>query len=171
MTRIGIFFAALALAVIAISATVTEPATDHPPHAEPPVAAAPEVVFTDAQAVDLWVWNEGERRERERLEALAAEEAARVAAARSTPSVRVVAAGAPAECEGLAIPAAIAWRESRCTRGIDTGNGYYGAYQVARFHWASGGICEGLTWLVPAEEDECARRLSQDGTNLRPWGG
>lgn len=77
--------------------------------------------------------------------------------------------GYPPECYGLQVPAEIAWRESRCTRGIDTGNGYYGYAQVARFHWF-GGICDGLTWLDPAQEDECVSRLWDEGRGARHWG-
>lgn len=121
-------------------------------------------------AVDEFLRGEHERQERE-----AVEETARLEAARSTSNVAVVSGGNPASvdptCAGIPswFPAHIAWRESRCTRGINTGNGYYGYAQVAGFHWF-GGICDGLTWTDPASEDECVWRLSAGGSNFRPWG-
>jgi len=85
------------------------------------------------------------------------------------PEQLVVATGDCADIPAW-FPASIAWRESRCTRGIDTGNGYYGYAQVARFHWEAGGVCDGLSWLVPSEEDECISRLWRDGAGASHWG-
>ena len=152
--------------------------TDHPPHrqAERASATFANHLTLDGEAIG-WIaaelaWYEGvNRAEWEAgVERARTEEAERLAATRRVADSTVARNGTRVACDGLALPEYIVWRESNCTRGIDTGNGYYGAYQVAAFHWF-GGICDGLSWLVPEQEDECARRLSQDGTTLRPWGG
>lgn len=97
-------------------------------------------------------------------------------------SPRPAAAPASSGCdgEGWVIPAGIVWRESRCDYGAVNvsgcgGNGCLGAYQFDARHftgWANGtAACGDLDWTVPADQHECARRLSADGTNLAPWGG
>lgn len=82
--------------------------------------------------------------------------------------------------EGWAIPTALVWRESRCdfsavNPGGCGGQGCLGAYQFDARHftgWANGqAACGDLDWTIPADQHECARRLSADGTNLAPWGG
>lgn len=116
----------------------------------------------------------GEQEEAARLEAerLADEqkrqELARMAAVSSRATERVVATG---DCSAIPgwFPAEIAWRESRCTRGIDTGNGYLGYAQVARFHWSN--LCVDLDWTVDSEYDECVSRLWDGGAGARHWGG
>lgn len=80
----------------------------------------------------------------------------------------------PSDCAGKVIPESIIWRESHCNYGSVNwggcgGSNCYGMYQIAGSHW-NGGACSDLNWEVPADQDECARRLSSDGTNLRPWG-
>lgn len=142
----------------------------HPPHVAPPVAEAPVYegsVVPDllGQIVDYTGWIAGV----ERAEAEA--EAARVEAASRPANNGVVTSGGAPDCAGFPdwFPHSIIWRESNCRRGLDTSNGYRGAYQIADFHWF-GGACDGLSWLVPAEEDECTDRLSQHGTRLSPWG-
>lgn len=88
----------------------------------------------------------------------------------------------PAGCDGeeWAIPTALVWRESRCDFGAINpggcgGQGCLGAYQFDSRHftgWANGeAACGDLDWTIPADQHECARRLSRDGTNLAPWGG
>jgi len=106
-----------------------------------------------------------------------AQEAERLAATLRTPIVAVARPGTSrTECEGHVIPGYIIARESGCNYdavsppGFCSGTGCYGLYQIAGFHWNGGG-CSDLTWTIPAEQDECARRLSSGGTNLAPWGG
>lgn len=74
------------------------------------------------------------------------------------------------DCEGIApgFPAEIAWRESRCTIGIDTGNGYLGYAQIALFHWQSG-LCADLTWTDLLQYNECVSRLWNDGAGAAHW--
>ena len=78
----------------------------------------------------------------------------------------VVASG---DCESIPawFPAYIAWRESKCTRGIDTGNGYLGYAQIALFHWS--GLCAGLDWTVDSDYDECVARLWNGGAGASHW--
>jgi len=81
---------------------------------------------------------------------------------------RVVASG---DCQGIApgFPADIAWRESRCTIGIDTGNGYLGYAQIALFHWQSG-LCSDLDWTDLNQYNECVSRLWNGGAGASHWG-
>lgn len=173
MTRVLVRLALVVALTAALVAVRAPEDAEHPPHAFPPISAdplglnPPDVLSVVADA--RWV---GER-EQERLDQVA--EAERLEAARRLADIPVARPGtqpvARPDCGTIPdwFPHAIAWRESNCTRGIDTGNGYYGYAQVAGFHWF-GGICDGLTWTIPAQEDECVWRLSAGGTNLRPWG-
>lgn len=94
-------------------------------------------------------------------------EVERVASVASSSGQRVVAEG---DCEGIApgFPKEIAWRESRCTLGIDTGNGYYGYAQIARFHW-QGGLCSDLDWSDLSQYNECVLRLWNGGAGAAHW--
>lgn len=89
---------------------------------------------------------------------------------------------APQDCDGepWVVPVGIVWRESRCNYHVVNvggcgGHGCLGAYQFDARHfsgWANGqAACGDLDWTIPADQHECARRLSRDGTNLAPWGG
>lgn len=80
---------------------------------------------------------------------------------------RVVATG---DCSGIAegFPTEIAWRESRCTIGIDTGNGYLGYAQIAQFHWQTG-LCSDLDWSDPTQYNECVTRLWNGGAGASHW--
>ena len=93
-------------------------------------------------------------------------ELAQVAATRDGAGQRVVATG---DCSAIPewFPAEIAWRESRCTRGIDTGNGYFGYAQIAGFHWVN--LCRDLDRTVESEYDECVARLWNGGAGARHW--
>lgn len=86
----------------------------------------------------------------------------------------------PSECTGKVLPAYIIMRESHCNYGALNvngcgGNSCYGMYQIDGRHWSSWngtpGACNDLDWTIPSDQDECANRLSNGGTNLRPWGG
>jgi hypothetical protein len=168
---VSVVFACLASS-LAADAIKDDPRHARPPHVAPTVAWVaqdyPDALTALEATQTLWIEEqvrEAEaRREAERLAA----PPVGVASSRQTPNVAVVSTG---NCKGFPawFPHHIIWRESNCTRGIDTGNGYLGAYQVARFHWY-GGACTGLSWLVAAEEDECAWRLSAGGSQLGPWG-
>lgn len=94
-------------------------------------------------------------------------EVAGVAPIASPSGQRVVTSG---DCEGIApgFPQEIAWRESRCTLGIDTGNGYYGYAQIARFHW-QGGLCSDLDWTDLPQYNECVLRLWDGGAGAAHW--
>lgn len=84
------------------------------------------------------------------------------------------------DSEAWVIPAGIVWRESHCDYGAVNvngcgGYGCLGAYQFDARHfdgWANGtAACGDLDWTIPADQHECAARLSGGGTNLAPWGG
>lgn len=174
MTRVRLVLIAVLSIVLlgATAATFDAQEEAHPPHVEPAVSAGHPGSQPDVWAAYELVVGalEAQRIELEIEAAVAiAEETARLEAARRPANVSVVSSGTRVACEGLELPAEIAWRESNCTRGINTGNGYFGYGQVAGFHWAAGGICEGLSWLIPEQEDECIRRLRNAG-GLRPWG-
>lgn len=105
-------------------------------------------------------------------------QAAAAAAARVSSSPRRsggTSFSAPTECQGKVIPGYIVQRESGCDYGAVNpsgcgGAGCYGLYQIHGMHWRGGG-CSDLSWQNPSDQDECARRLSSGGSNLRPWGG
>lgn len=102
-------------------------------------------------------------------ERIAKEEAAKRGSGRVAPSGFDL----PSDCQGKVVPAYIVQRESHCNYGAVNANGCggagcYGMYQIHGMHW-NGGACSDLNWEIPADQDECARRLSNDGTNLAPW--
>lgn len=179
MTR---YFAAAALAALLAAGWAiqgAEPEPTHPPHARPlgGVIETPLGVAAAQEAgAGTWIAEIGNylgdlERERE-----AAEEAARLESARRPPSGGVAPAGTRDACTGFVIPGDIVWRESRCDFGaVSPGGQYVGAYQFDARHWDAGsgwGGCADLgDWRDPEAQHECARRLSSDGTNLRPWGG
>lgn len=175
-----------------------DPEHARPPHAERPTAGVETgtsegerstfAAAYDLAATQVTDYLEGLERERQAVAAyldaleaarLAAEaEAARVAAAqqaaRPTPSssgtIQV-----PSSCDGHVVPAYIIQRESGCNYGAVNPSGCGGAscvglYQFDLRHFTSG-ACMGLDWHNPADQDECARRISNGGTNLAPWGG
>jgi hypothetical protein len=126
-----------------------------------------------------------EEAERERL---ATQEAERLAAIERAGRPRVVAPGSqqapvsvtgfPAECDNPVVPAATAWRESRCRwdaynpTGCD-GFGCTGYFQIHGGHYMSPGpwsgapgACVGLDPWVVGDQIECASRLGRNA-----WGG
>jgi len=161
----------------------------HPPSRERPTADVQTGPSTEAEtasdtATFIAYTQEQERVEYIRIETarLAAEEAAReaeaarVAAAQPTPVSAAPRAGnLPSSCDGHVVPAYIVQRESGCNYGAVNPTGCGGAscvglYQFDLRHFTSG-ACSDLDWHDPAQQDECARRLSNNGTNLAPWGG
>lgn len=142
----------------------------HPPHVERPTADAPEPSATAPLAVVGVVTEDALAPAIEFVRGIVEEEQ-RMDRARQDASRRMAPVGSPQACGGFPewFPHWIIWRESNCIRGLDTNNGYRSAYQIWDRHWF-GGICDGLTWTDPAQEDECADRLSQHGTRLGPWG-
>jgi hypothetical protein len=118
----------------------------------------------------MWSVGEQEMVERrvaqERADEQKRRELAQVAATGGGAGQRVVATG---DCSAIPewFPAEIAWRESRCTRGIDTGNGYFGYAQVAGFHWSN--LCHDLDRTVESQYDECVARLWNGGAGARHW--
>ena len=114
----------------------------------------------------------------ERQQQQAAEQAA-MAATRQVASPAAVPQG---DCAGIPawFPTGIAWRESHCSYdaynpGGCGGYGCIGLYQIDARHftgWANGqSACGDLDPSISAGQDECAWRLSREGTNLAPWGG
>lgn len=183
----------LVLAVV-VTGIAAQRLHDDPEHAAPPlperptagVTAPPPLAATGGDStaaleVQYVTFIEGVQREAERV---AAEEAQRLAATRSTPSQRVAGGRAgPASCDGIdwVIPVQLVIRESGCNFDAQSpssycgGYGCVGAYQFDARHWdpSSGwGGCADLgDWHDPDAQHECARRLSRDGTSLSPWGG
>lgn len=136
----------------------------HPPHVEPPVAE----VFGPMPLVVSGAVYPGDVIERFRVfveELIRAEESLVAVGKRTVPPVVVT-----GDCEGFVLPTEIVWRESKCQRLGDSANGYYGAYQIGALHWGPGGVCADLSWDIPAQEDECALRLWNDGAGARHWG-
>lgn len=175
----------LAFAVVAVLALDRQVAFDaqrqsEPPHAAPAAArvdSTPQVVAAAAEAAA--------EREIAAIAAHAAEEerrgleeAARLEAARRAASSSGAGGGGRASCEGVdwVVPVGIVVRESGCDFGaVSPGGQYVGAYQFDRRHWDAssgwGGCADLGDWQDPEAQHECARRLSQGGTNLAPWGG
>lgn len=184
--------AAVALAVVSIGCTtaLAEPATDHPPHVERPTAGAsaplPLAATGGEQPAAQIEWIEGENRARwyagvELAEREAA--AAREAAARAVPR-SVGGGGGSGSCDltGWTLPDEILIRESRCSEDAFnatgcSGRGCVGAAQLDLGHfanpspWGGVGACWGLDPYSVADQQECVRRLSGDGSNLDPWRG
>lgn len=111
---------------------------------------------------DVLAWQEAAQA------AEAARQVERVASTSVGAGQRVAAAG---DCAGIAdgFPPEIAWRESRCTIGIDTGNGYLGYAQIALMHW-HGGLCSDLDWSDLVQYNECVSRLWNGGAGASHWG-
>ena len=185
--RAVIFTLVAALVAVFVADLISDdPEHARPPHADPPISAdlpgprpsslvvqeATEQAMSDLEA---WVAGTLEGIERDRI---AAEEAERLAAARQPANSPMARTGTlnPSTCDGHIIPGYILQRESGCDYGAVSppgfcgGNQCFGLYQISGIHWNGGG-CADLDWTVPADQDECARRLSRDGTNLAPWGG
>lgn len=156
-----------------------------PPHTARPVAGVrwnPGQGLEAQVLVDLAAWEAGvQRAEQEAAERAAAEAAEAAAQAQRDADLRARAGssgggGSAGTCDGFVIPGDIVWAESHCNYEAvnPTGCGGYtcvGAYQFDLRHWQPGGGCADLgDWHDPAAQDECARRLSNGGTNLRPWG-
>lgn len=201
MTRAPLAFVAVVAVSLAAGVTAqllrTDPEHVRPPHAARPTAGVPigtsplplaavggESPQPVIDAVTAWV--AGVQREQERL---AAEETARLEAARAAAERRVAPTGGSAaygDCAALAaefgLPAGILERESGC--GHDnwngsgcSGRGCIGPTQIDLGHfadpspWGAPGACRDLDPNVWADLVECTRRLSSDGSNLAPWGG
>jgi hypothetical protein len=191
MTRRRTVLAALTLAVVSIAAATR---TDHPPKGERPTADATHPLPLAAVGGDSHVaatgpiiaWIEGVARAEWFAGVAAAEETARIEAARAARSAGVAAPRAGGTCglDGWAVPDSVLWRESRCVLDAFNatgcgGRGCVGAAQIDRGHfavvspWNAGvsGVCADLDAGVIADQQECVRRLSNDGQNLAPWGG
>lgn len=136
--------------------------------------------------VDAAVRDYTERTTREYLDALAAEEARRqadleaaMAAARPAPIATATPTG---DCSNIPawFPTGIAWRESHCSydaynAGGCGGYGCIGAFQFDARHftgWGNGAAtCGDLDPGTVDGQNECAWRLSRNGTSFAPWGG
>lgn len=194
MNRWGVLVAGLALAVVSLGA-VAAPDPGRPPHVERPTAGAsapiPLAATGGEQPAAVVEWVEGEARARWFEGVLAAEEAARLEAARRVAAERVAAPraggqGASVECAAIAaefgLPSWVLERESGC--GANNwngtgcgGRGCIGPTQLDLGHfanpspWGGVGACWGLDPYSVADQQECVRRLSGDGSNLAPWRG
>jgi hypothetical protein len=136
--------------------------------------------------VDQAVRQYEERIINEYLAAFAAEEARRQADLQTAMASAVphpVATAAPTgDCSNIPawFPAGIAWRESHCSYdaynpGGCGGNGCIGAFQFDARHffgWGNGqAACGDLDpWTIDGQ-NECAWRLSREGTQFGAWGG
>lgn len=140
-------------------------------------ATAAAYLAAAQQVTDYYEGLERERQIREYLAAeadrLAAEEAARVAAARTAPGVTPAGGGAGGDCGPVA--AIVGWgivmRESGGNPNAqNASSGAYGCSQTLPSHYRPGGVCEGLDMYTVAGQTECTQRLYDRG-GLRPWGG
>lgn len=173
------FIASLVLILAAcLTGVAVQHITEHPPHVAPPAAevtAPPPLAAvggdSEEAATDLIVaFGEGVQREQERL---AADEVARMEAARSSSGPGAAATGSRegvGDCTGFAIPDYIIQRESGGNPyAVNSSSGAFGCAQVMPFHWAPGGACEGLDRWSIDDQRTCVAWLSQDGTRLSPW--
>lgn len=194
MNRARTVVVVFALAAVSIgAASWSAERTSSPPHVAPPAAEASgpvslAVVGGDVpqQAIDREAWIEGVARgewfagvELAEREAAAAREAAARAVPRS-----VGGGGGSGSCDltGWTLPDEILFRESRCSEDAFNatgcgGRGCVGAAQLDLGHfanpspWGGVGACWGLDPYSVADQQECVRRLSGDGSNLAPWRG
>lgn len=170
MSRIAVivWFVLVTVLTVAVIADDADPISPPEPAIELVAAPAGVIAYPEPDPVPVEVPAEPEPVPQAPVPA----PAPRAAAPQSTPG----------ECDGEAwvLPTSIVWRESRCDFGAVNvggcgGNGCLGAYQFDARHfsgWANGqAACGDLDWTIPADQHECARRLSADGTNLAPWGG
>lgn len=182
MTRapffVGLVFvlAALVTGIATQASFDAEKQSGYPRSARPAAGvqmASPPYVDWDAvgeqQKTDDYLRGERERIERE-LVTQAEAEARAVAVRPVVPRPTTTAQG----CDGHVVPGWILQRESGCDYGAVNPTGCsgfscVGLYQFDLRHFTSG-QCSGLDWHIPADQDECARRLiAQSG--LAPWGG
>lgn len=190
MTRVRLLVVLVLAALSTGAASWSATRTSSPPHVERPMAGAsapiPLAATGGEQPAAVVEWVEGENRARwyagvELAEREAA--AAREAAARAVPR-RVGGGGGSGSCDltGWTLPDEILFRESRCSEDAFNasgcgGRGCVGAAQLDLGHFASpspwGGVgaCWGLDPYSVADQQECVRRLSGDGSNLAPWRG
>lgn len=169
------------VAVLCTKASFDAEKQSEPPHAAPAVARVDRTSEVVAGLVDGVVGREIDgilaALELERM----AREAEELAASRARAVAVAVAPRSVPSCDGVewVVPVRIVISESGCRFDAvnATGCGGYsclGAYQFDARHWdvASWGGCADLgDWRDPEAQHECARRLSNGGTNLRPWGG
>jgi hypothetical protein len=89
--------------------------------------------------------------------------------ARSAPVPLPGASGGGGGCYDGPIPAYIVTRESGGNpQAVNASSGAYGCFQIMPYVWDAN--CSGLDRGV-AGQIECANRISNGGTNLRPWSG
>lgn len=181
MRRFFAFLIAVLFISVGIIILEREPAD---PSVTPP-STTTTTLWAEEDIIEVAVRDYTERITREYLDALAAEEARRqkdleAAMAATRPSTNV-ASTAPGDCSHIPawFPQAIAYRESRCSYDAysPTGCGGYGcigAFQFDARHftgWANGQAgCGDLDpWTVDGQ-NECAWRLSREGTQFGAWG-
>lgn len=171
------------ITVVVVVATGVQLVDRHPPHVARPAAAVTTwpLETVGIHPGDLVATIEYVRGHLEpepvHLESAATPEPA---APPSTPHPAAPPADLPdTGCDGHVIPGWILMRESRCSYdawnpGGCGGHGCVGLYQFDLRHftgWANGqAACGDLDPWTPADQDECAARLSHNGTNLAPWG-
>lgn len=105
-----------------------------------------------------------EARREARRDARAEKRAAARAAARSSTSSAPAPSGGPSAAQWAALRAC----ESGGDYSIDTGNGYFGAYQFDLSTWASYGPAGNPAHASPAEQDRRARALYA-ARGSQPW--
>ena len=201
LQRLITFLGAVAVGIFGIATFTSNGAAEgtHPPHAERREAVSPnQGDYSPLPEVQGWIDSnaliaeeESRQAEEARLaaEVAAAEEAARMKEqqqiAQQAPSpVAVSQTGPDGACDGInwVVPVYIVYRESHCNFLAVNQNGCggyscVGAYQFDRRHWIPreeggwGGCADLGDWQIPANQHECASRMSRGGTYLAPWGG
>jgi len=124
------------------------------------VAAADRAVRADMQRRDACIWAAAENHAKNNPAPPGASPVT------SPPTAEVtVSAAAPS----LLPPEWICQRESHCTYGINTGNGYFGKWQFALAWGGHWGLPADITTWTPAQEDYAAAQLWAGGAGCGNW--
>lgn len=198
LQRIIAFIGVVAVGVLGAVGLEGSGATkeSHPPHSERREAVSPSQGDT-LMLPEVRGWTETtdlvakvlaeEEAQRAAEAAAAVQEAAQratVAQPQRQESVPVQTVSVDGACDGIAwvLPVYIVYRESHCNFGAFNaggcgGYGCVGAYQFDRRHWIPreeggwGGCAWIGDWTIPENQHACAAQMSNNGTNLAPWGG
>lgn len=184
--RFALFVAALAAFIGVLQPAEGSPEVPHPPHVEPPRAAAPGSLYGGESDYAGKVWR---MQVAQWMQAVEDAENFRAALARAVqakivgPGVTTRLVSAPSvvppppgpapsgDCyDGSPIPRATVTRESGGDSTITNGGGHaasplqsggraWGCYQLMPMHFQAGGSCEDITDYSVAGQQACASRL------------
>lgn len=160
--------ALVVLAAVTLGASASGPVSDGNLPAVPPLVPAPTLNWTGTLAAVTQLADTIRVRQIENAIAQLLEDVRQLVAVAVTQRVPNVpeASGGGGSCYDGPIPAYIVTRESGGNPEALNPSGAYGCFQIMPYVWAAN--CSDLDRGV-AGQIECANRISDGGTNLRPW--